>query len=160
MIQRIQSVFLLCAAVATGLMFVMPAATLTVPGEQVYEYYTSKVIQVGGAPQFVTWNWASLFLNILMTALSVITIFLKKKGKSVRPTLLLQLRMCFVNIVLMLGMIALLWLQVRQVAGAVRATWTADTAFIFPTVGIIFTWLAIRSIVKDLTLLKSYDRIR
>ena len=57
--------------------------------------------------------------------------------------------MCFVNIVLMLGMIALLWLQVRQVAGAVHATWTADTAFVFPTVGIIFTWLAIRSIVKD-----------
>lgn len=141
-------------------MFFLPVATLTVPGDQVYEYYTTKVIQASGTSPFVAWNWASLVLNVLMTALTFVTIFLKKKGKSVRPTLLLQLRMCFVAIVLMLGMIALLWLQVRHVAEAIRASWTADTAFILPTVGIIFTWLAIRSIVKDLTLLKSYDRVR
>jgi hypothetical protein len=36
----------------------------------------------------------------------------------------------------------------------------AHISFVFPVVGTIFTWLAIRGILKDITLIKSFDRIR
>lgn len=161
MIQRIQSLFLLCTAIVTGLLFFMPVASIVAPDHHIYEFYTTKVIQAGETPEFVTWNQISLVLNAIITALAFMTIFLhKKKSKTVRPTLLLQLRLCFVNIVLQLGLIVLMWLQVRQIVQKTGADWSAEISFIFPLIGIIFTWLAIRGIIKDIALLKSFDRIR
>lgn len=139
----------------------MPVASVIVPGHSVYDFYTSKVIQTGNPPEFVSWNWMSLILNAVITALAVITLFIhRKKTKTVRPALLLQLRLCFVNIVLQLGLMILMWLQVRKISGNIHAEWHAELSFVFPLIGIIFTWLAIRSIIKDIALLKSFDRVR
>ena len=139
MIQRIQSLFLLCTAIVTGLLFFMPVASIVVPNNFTYAFYTTKVVQAGSPCVFITWNWMSLILNALITTLAVVTI---------------------VNIVLQLGLIVLMWLQVRQRSNELNAEWFADISFIFPLIGVIFTWLAIRGIVKDITLLKSFDRIR
>lgn len=161
MLQRIQSLFLLCTAIVTGIMFFMPVASVIAPDHHIYDFYTTKVIQTGSPSEFVTWNWMSLILNALITALAFITIFVhKKKSKTVKPTLLLQLRLCFVNMVLQAGLIVLIWLQVRQIAQKTGAEWSAELSFIFPLIGMIFTWLAIRGIIKDIALLKSFDRIR
>lgn len=161
MIQRIQTLFLLCTVIVTGLMFFMPVATIIAPDHHIYEFFTTKVIQTGTTPEFVAWNWTSLILNAIISALAFVTIFIhQKKSKTVKPTLLLQLRLCFVNIILQLGLIILMWLQIRQIAQKTGAEWSADISFIFPVIGIIFTWLAIRGIIKDITLLKSFDRIR
>lgn len=162
MIQRIQTIFLLCTAIVAGLMFFMPAATIVVPGQGVYEYYSSSVKMLGNQPEhYMATNWISLILNILIIVLAIITIFARKpKTKSAKPSLLLQLRLCFVNIVFMLGMVVLMWLQIRNIANDLQAEWNVNTGFIFPVVGIVLTWLAIRGIVKDITLLKSYNRIR
>ena len=150
MIQRIQSLFLLCTAIVTGLLFFMPVASIVVPNNFTYAFYTTKVVQAGSPCVFITWNWMSLILNALITTLAVVTIFIHhKKSKTVKPTLLLQL-----------GLIVLMWLQVRQRSNELNAEWFADISFIFPLIGVIFTWLAIRGIVKDITLLKSFDRIR
>lgn len=163
MIQRIQSLFLLCTGIVTGLMFFIPVASFIdpTPEHNIYAFYTYKVVQIGTHPAFVAWNWYSLILNAVVTALAIVTIFVhKKKSKTVKPTLFLQLRLCFVNIVLQLGLLVLAWLQVRKLACATGAEWSANISFIFPLIGVIFTWLAIRGIIKDIALLKSYDRIR
>ena len=163
MIQRIQSLFLLCTAIVTGLMFFIPVASFidSTPEHHIYAFYTSKVVEVGANPAFIAWNWYSLILNAIITALALITIFIhKKKSKTVKPTLFLQLRLCFVNIVLQLGLLVLTWLQIRRLAGNTGAEWSANISFVFPVIGVIFTWLAIRGIIKDIALLKSYDRIR
>ncbi len=162
MVQRIQTIFLLCTAVIAGLMFFMPAATIVVPGQGVYEFYSSSVKMIGNQPEHcMATNWTSLILNILIIILAIVTIFARRpKEKSVRPSLLLQLRLCFINIVFMLGMLILIWLQIRHVANDIHAVWNVNIGFIFPVVGIVLTWLAIRGIIKDITLLKSYDRIR
>lgn len=174
MLSRIQSLFLLCTAIATGLLFFMPVAYIFIPGTSAnYDFYTSKVM-LGGNPQtFVAWNWMSLILNSVITALALITIFVrKKKPKTVKPTLFLQFRLCVVNIILQLGLIVLMLLQLYQrtqdssawmqeflhVQGA--AEWHMRYGFILPVVGILFTWLALRHILKDISLLKSFDRIR
>lgn len=153
MLQRIQSVFLLLTAVVTALMFFMPVALLVVPNAPAYEFYTTKVLEIGSISSFITWNWMSLILNILITALAFITIFLYKKR-------FLQLRLCIVNIILMLGMIVLMWLQVSHMTHELEAESQLRLSFCFPLVGIILTWLALRGIIKDIALLKSYDRIR
>lgn len=162
MIQRIQSIFLLCTAIIAGLMFLVPAATIVIPGEGVYEFYTSSVKILGNQPEhYMATNWTSLILNILIILMAIITIFARKpKAKSVKPSLLLQLRLCFVNLVFMLGMLALMWLQIHNVSKELNAEWSVNTGFIFPVVGMVLTWLAIRGIIKDITLLKSYDRVR
>ena len=47
MIQRIQSLFLLCTAIVTGLLFFMPVASIVVPNNFTYAFYTTKVVQAG-----------------------------------------------------------------------------------------------------------------
>ena len=161
MIQRIQSIFLLCTAVVAGLMFFMPVASITVPGTGIFDYYTTKLVQTGDAPEVIMRNWSSLVLNILVVAIAVVSIFLRKPGaKSMKPALLLQLRLSAVNVILQLGMVVLMWMQVSQASKAVAGEWAANISLLFPVVGIILTWLAIRYIIKDIALLQSYDRIR
>lgn len=160
-IQRIQSLFLLCTAIVNALLFLMPVATITIPNNFTYEFYTAKVVQIGQPSVFIAWNWMSMILNIATILLATATIFVhKKKTQSVKPTLFLQLRLCITNMILQLGLVTLLWLQLQGRAGDLNANWQANISFIFPVIGIILTWLALRYIVKDIALLKSFDRIR
>lgn len=161
LIQRIQSLFLLCTAIVNALLFFMPVASLTIPNNATYEFYTTKVVQLGETPEFIAWNWMSMILTIAIVALAIVTIFMhKKKSKTVKPTLFLQLRLSVANIILQLGLIVLVWMQLRGRASDLAGDWNANIGFIFPLIGVIFTWLALRGIVKDITLLKSFDRIR
>lgn len=164
MIQRIQSLFLLCTAIVTGLMFFIPVASIPV-NNALCDFYTTKIIQVTPQHQFIMWNWPSMILNIFIIALAILTIFVhKKKSKSVKPTLFLQFRLATVNIVLQLGLFILLWIlltkNLPQEVGFTGSLQYTHISFIFPVVGMIFTWLAIRGIIKDIALLKSFDRIR
>ncbi|CCZ06495.1 MULTISPECIES: DUF4293 domain-containing protein [Culturomica] len=157
MIQRIQTVFLLLTVIVTGLLFYMPVITLNMPGatpEQtdIFQFYTTKYIQAGTPPVFIEFNWFSMVLNILITGLAFLSIFLYKKR-------FLQLRLCLVNIILMLGIIILVSVQAYNITKP-DGEWHLNLAFAFPIIGIILTWLALRGIVKDIALLKSYDRIR
>ncbi len=164
MIQRIQSLFLLCTAIVTGIMFFIPVASIPV-NNAICDFYTTKIIQLSPQNQFIMWNWPSMILNISITTLAILTIFVhKKKSKTIKPTLFLQLRLATINIVLQLGLFILLWLLLTKnlpeevsFFGSLQYT---HISFIFPIVGMLFTWLAIRGIIKDIALLKSFDRIR
>lgn len=90
----------------------------------------------------------------LAALLPLVTIFLFKKR-------LLQIRLCVVELVLLLGSVVLevgLLLRSRAAAGAGNFAFTA--ADVFPLVALILTWLALRAIFKDQILVKSLDRIR
>ncbi len=164
MIQRIQSLFLLCTAIVTGIMFFIPVASIPV-NNAICDFYTTKIIQLSPKNQFIMWNWPSMILNISITTLAILTIFVhKKKSKTIKPTLFLQLRLATINIILQLGLFILLWLLLTKnlpeevsFFGSLQYT---HISFIFPIVGMLFTWLAIRGIIKDIALLKSFDRIR
>ena len=164
MIQRIQSLFLLCTAIVTGLMLFIPVASIPV-NNAMCDLYTTKIMQVSPQNQFIMWNWPSMILNLFITILAMLTIFVhKKKSKSVKPTLFLQFRLAIVNVILQLGLFILLWIllirNVPQEVGFTESLQYTRISFIFPVVGMIFTWLAIRGIIKDIALLKSFDRIR
>lgn len=166
MIQRIQSLFLLCTAIVSGLMFFVPVASFidsmpSAPDHRIYSVYTFMAVEAGSKPTFITWNGYSMALNVIITVLALITILVcMRKSGTAKSVLFLQLRLCVVNIVLQLGLLVLMWLQIRRWAENIGAEWTANIGFMFPVVGVIFTWLALRGIVKDIVLLKSSDRIR
>lgn len=153
MLQRIQSVLLLATAIVSGLLFFMPMAILTTPDLSSFDFYTHEIRQCGEPSIFIAYNWYSMILNIAITALAFITIFLYKKR-------FLQLRLCVVNIILQAGMLILMGYQIHHMTGEVDADKLYQLSFSFPVIGIILTWLAMRRIIKDIALLKSYDRIR
>ncbi|WP_251623744.1 DUF4293 domain-containing protein [Odoribacter lunatus] len=153
MIQRIQSVYLFLTVVFTALLFFMPVAYLTIPEAPTYEFYTTQVIQSGTPKVFIACNWMSMVLNIVITLLSAVIIFLYKKR-------FLQLRLCVVNIILLIGLLILMWLQIARLTDELHAVRQWGFSFGFPLIGVILNWLAIRGIIKDIALLKSYDRIR
>lgn len=153
MIQRIQTVYLFFSVIVTTLLFFMPVARLTVPDEFTYLFYTTKVTQAGEAETLIACNRMSTLLHILLAALGVLLIFLYKKR-------FLQLRLCAVHIVLSLGMFGLMWWQVGNMTAELHAVRQWGFAFCLLLVGSVLDWLALRGIVRDIALLKSYDRIR
>ncbi|MBO9153436.1 DUF4293 domain-containing protein [Chitinophaga sp. GCM10012297] len=149
MIQRIQSLFLLLAAIAGGVMG---------------SFDLWKATYVKGATAAVEiFNAASSYLifTVLMlsTILSLVTIFLYKKRK-------LQFRLTVLNILLSIGILVLIYLGVQNTANKLvengasnlRANYLLP-AFL-PVVMTVCLFLAARGIYKDEKLIKSLDRLR
>ncbi len=149
MIQRIQSLFLLLAAIAGGVMgsFDLWKATLT----------------RGATPVVETFNATSSYLifTVLMvsTILSFVCIFLYKKRK-------LQFRLTVLNMLLAIGILVLIYFGVQNTANALVAGGATNLranyllpAFL-PVVMVVCLFLAARGIYKDEKLIKSLDRLR
>jgi Domain of unknown function (DUF4293) len=140
MLQRIQTIYLFIAFIATGVLpFVFPLWT-TEDGEH---YYFIK-------------NLAYVALFGLSTTLSVISILTFKKRKK-------QFVMGRLNIILNLILLGLFIYQSLNLSGE------KDTALVFsekgigmvlPIVSIVFLSLANKAIKKDEDLVKSVDRLR
>ena len=73
---------------------------------------------------------------------------------------MLQIRLCIVNTVLLLGMQGLLYYYVTAVSKLLPANPNYNIIFIFPLVSAILTFLALRSIAKDEALIRSLERLR
>lgn len=104
-------------------------------------------------------TWPLTALTLLAGAVALLSIFLFRKR-------MLQIRLCAVNIVLLLGLQVMLPLLGR----ALRATHFVENAdglmqqwhlpAVFPLVGAILTFLALRAIGRDEALVRSLDRLR
>lgn len=155
MIQRVQTLYLLFAAIAMSLTLFLPLATLWYGGNEI----VVKAWFTDGAEGFKA--PLPLYLGILLsvtTALPFITIFLFKRR-------LVQIRLCVSEIVLLLGSIAFIGLysyRMYDVMGEMieNINFTLGFASLMPIVSIIFVLLAIRGIAKDEALVRSLNRIR
>lgn len=152
MIQRIQSLYLLLAAAFMSLTLFMPIATFVVDG-QTYEL-TAFSLTCGEISQSTI--WLGIILAIA-TALPLITIFLFKKRT-------LQIRLCAVEVVLLIGSLVLValyyWLTSRLFEGLVIDHRQFGWAAPMPIVALVLSYLASRAIFKDEVLVRSLDRIR
>ena len=151
MIQRIQSVYLFVIGILMVLPLCVPIARVVVPNDTNYDFFAYGIVEKSAETSFVSYYWALFILSLFTILLPLITIFLYKKR-------FLQVRLCIVEIVLLIGSGILMWYHIRQFGA--DATVLYKFSFILPVVCIIFTDRAIRGIVKDIKLLKSYDRIR
>ena len=141
MIQRIQSVWLLLAAICAFVTYttILYAGTLA-DG-------TKRLFALGD--QFLL-----VAIIIALGALSLICIFLFKNRK-------LQFRLTIVAILLTVGYLFLQYLRVEEFkkVNAVQ-TGSYQVAALLPILMIIFLILAARAIYKDDKLVKSLDRLR
>ena len=155
MIQRIQTLYLLLAAVLMSLTLFLPLATIWQGGNEI-------IIKAWFADGTVGFKAPlPLYLGIILsvaTALPFVTIFLYKKRMT-------QIRLCVSEIVLLLGsaaFIALYCYRLYEVLAEMMQdlNFTLGFASLMPIVAIIPMVLAIRGIARDEALVRSLDRIR
>ncbi|MDL2320157.1 DUF4293 domain-containing protein [Alistipes sp. OttesenSCG-928-B03] len=155
MIQRIQTLYLLLAAVFVGLMFAMPIATFSAGGSEMA--LTAFSVTDTTTPEAPVTVYNTLYLGILLAVAALvpfITIFLFKRR-------LLQFRLCFAEIVLLLGSIGFEIYYISFVKSTIDAViWKIGISASFPLVALIFVILALRAIARDERLVRSLDRIR
>jgi hypothetical protein len=152
MIQRIQSLYLLVAAALMSLTLFMPIATFVVDGNT-YEL-SAFALSCGDMSESTLWMGVML---VMATLLPLVVIFLFKHRT-------LQVRLCAVEIVLLLGSLVMIglyyWLTSRLFENLVvehrQFGWGAP----MPLVSLVLTALASRAIFKDEVLVRSLDRIR
>ena len=155
MIQRIQTVYLIIIVILTGFTLFTPFAGLINKAEAlsyVVNYNGIFLNQDTGALfQQNVWALSALTALILITAF--ITIFLFKKR-------VIQIRLLFFNLILMLGYYVLLFIYLWQAGEKLNAEWYLNLVTAFPLINVILSFLAIRSIGKDEALIKSLNRLR
>ena len=99
MVQRIQSLFLLLSAIATGLMTFNPLLDIEAANGESGILFANAV-KSAGAGEVLLPCLPLLILICLITLISIITIFLYKKR-------MLQMRLTVYNMILMVGLIGL-----------------------------------------------------
>lgn len=154
MIQRIQTLYLLIAALMVAAMFFVPFAELTGKDGAHYLFNISGINVDGNNGSKSLYNtWPVLVLVCSSLILVLLSIFLFKNR-------ITQIRISYISISLLFGLKALMyyytWNSNNLPAGGLQSKLYA----VLPLIAAIFVFLAIRSIRKDENLVKSIDRIR
>lgn len=155
MIQRIQTLYLLLVTILTGLMLLLPAGTFLGGTEEMRLTAFGFIDTADGTPVLHAYGLTATVIAAAL--LPLVAIFLYKKR-------LLQFRLCVVEMVLLAGVLLFevyyVWGGARSLADFSVSAWKLSAAAFFPPVSIVFDYLALRGIRKDILLLKSLDRIR
>jgi cation transport ATPase len=156
MIQRIQSIYLLIAAIIPIILLFIPIGTLI--NEIGFYTYTPFSVKVINTDDVILTSVYNALLLILSTLVSLTTIFFYKKRK-------LQVRMININMIIILGaLFSMFYIYPKMVFSKYQIL--ADSVLDFNTVILItlFTavglYLAKRAILKDEALVKSTERLR
>lgn len=149
MLQRIQSVFLLLAAAAMLVASVTPLLLFMNAGQLVKLEALGVYAQDGS---LISSTWGLFALGALSSIIALLTIFLFKNR-------ILQMRISVINIIIMLGFYGFLAFLVFQ-SNSEYVFHKIGIGVVMPIIAIILTWLAIRKIGQDETLVRSLNRLR
>lgn len=154
MIQRIQTVFLLLAIILLSFLFFTPFASFIIqPQMEKFLLDITGLVSEGQNPECVFSPWALIILSGLTMLITLVSIFMFRKR-------MLQIRLCIINIVLLVGLQGLLFYIAVSVGKQLSASPDYGFVFIFPIVTAILHFLAIRAIAKDEALIRSLNRLR
>ena len=157
MIQRIQTVYFLAIAVLSAITFFVPVANLyDAVNVLLYKLNYQGLVLVDGETPLVLNNLATWSLKVIsgiIPLVALVAIFLYKKR-------VLQVRLSFINMLLMFGYYAILFICLIQGARSMEADWNLRIPAAFPLVCVVLDWLAIRAIGKDEALIRSLNRLR
>ncbi|NDV45960.1 DUF4293 family protein [Paludibacter sp. 221] len=157
MIQRIQTVYFLVIAILSCFTFFVPVANLYDASNTFFytlNYQGLKLVEGGETIILNNMNtWGLKIISALIPVLALVIIFMYKKR-------ILQIRLSFINMILMLGYYAILFICIIQSGKQLDAEWSLNIPAAFPLVCVILNWLAIRAIGKDEALVKSLNRLR
>lgn len=154
MIQRIQTFYLLIALALMAIVIAVPYGNILLENGNIVDFKATgvEIAQENGDNLNVN-TLPLMILLILSTSITLISILLFKKR-------MLQIRLSFLNIILMLGNIGVMYFFMRDTETKFAVEASYNVLMVFPLAAAILTFLAIRSIGKDEALVKSLDRIR
>jgi len=147
-IQRIQTVYLLIAAILMAVFAFFPAFSFELGGRE-FVYGALEAGKVGVThidPLMIT-------LIILITLLAVIDIFLYKNLQR-------QMTVCFVNIIIGLAMLVAICVQVYIVGTKEGVNFTVPYYLALPGLSLIFLMMAHKAMSNDKKKLRDADRLR
>lgn len=154
MIQRIQTLYLLAVAAMMITAIFTPLANFMAGAEE----YNLFAFALKGAELSHSTIYMGIII-VLSAIIPIVTIFSYKKR-------LLQIRLCAVEIVLLLGSLIFMGIyyylsnRIFSELGLQVHITSIRIAVIFPIVSLILTYMASRAIFKDEMLVRSLDRIR
>lgn len=153
MIQRIQTLFLLCTAGLLAAMYFVPLAFLHADDDVCYRLTVAGLKAVMGNEPDVLWLLPLLVLQSITLLLVVYTIFLYTNRRK-------QQRICVLNIILSAGVSLLVMFHILSLSREMHASVQYRLPVVFPLAGIILLFLALRAIRKDEERVRSYERLR
>jgi hypothetical protein len=153
MIQRIQTLYLLVVIGLLTSLFFVPFAELRDIQDNLFKFNVVGVKAISGNGELLFFAYHFLLI-IGLAILAAFVAILKYKNR------ILQIRLCIFTILLLLGFYGMLFFLINQVKNQFSADIFWSIPVVFPVLSVILIFLAIRSIRKDIILLRSYDRIR
>lgn len=158
MIQRIQSVFLFLAFVATVVLYFYPIAGVysDLHTYKLYVYELKNMVP-GEASLFTFMTtFPLLLLNIIVGVIAVTSIFLYKnrirQAKIVRLAILLE--------IVFIALVFFVYAGIIEKNLFASPEYLEESGMYFPLISLIFLILAYRFIMKDEKLVRSVDRLR
>ena len=152
MIQRIQSIYLLVAAILMAVTVFSPLAFLADGANGYFIYRCLGFFENGVGLNYPTWGVVAIVS--LTTVLSIVSIFMYKNRK-------LQIKLSYAAIVGILVSYATIYTYLQTGLAATAATLVnVKYGVIFPIIALIFIVLAITKIKADEKLVQSLNRIR
>lgn len=153
MIQRIQTIYLLIVTLLAALGCALPLVDFD---NGLLQQTLSAWQLSSAAPAAVAQTahfWGLFAISVVIPVVAFVTIFLYRRR-------MLQIRLCILNMLLMLGYYAVLGVCVWLVADQFGADFRPCLAALFPLIELILTWLAIRGIGRDEAKVRAADRLR
>lgn len=152
MIQRIQSVYLLIAAILMAVVVCTPLAVLLGVSDSFYLFKSVGIFADGS--RFVYPSWAIAACAGVSALISFVAIFLFKKRK-------VQIKMCYISIILIILFYAAFAFYLSAGQTALDAKFTkVEYGLALPAISLVLTVLALSKIKADERLIQSLNRIR
>ncbi len=148
MIQRIQSLYLLVAAILCGITVFAPLAWFG-SEQQMAVLHAFTLESADSVVKMPVWTG---ILLIITTLLPAVTIFLFKNR-------MLQVRLCVVEVILNIGSLLMMGYTYFTLGGA-AASQGVKPAIALPLIALVFVLLAAKAAFRDEMLVKSLNRIR
>lgn len=150
--QRIQTVYMAVVAILFGVMLTTPIVGFSDASANYVLNYAG-VVSVGNEPTLVLNTMFLTVVELIIALVALVSIFLYKKR-------MLQVRLSIFNTILMIGYYFLLAMYIYIVTSNTEMQFSLRLPIVFPLIGAILTYLAIRAIGKDEALIRSLNRIR
>lgn len=152
MIQRIQTVYFSLSLICMALLFQLPFGEILTASEHLEYTFKGFVNADTGA---VVVNGAAITILLAVICMNHIFVIFGYKWRT------LQIRLTTINMIMNVGFIGLvLWFYYAGLKELVDPVFQYGVAIVFPLISIILSYLGMRGVIKDETLIKSIDRIR
>lgn len=151
MIQRIQSIYLLLAAILLVTAMCLPIGNFIAPNGATYEFMNLHINMPDGTSYTAPWGMFAILILSTIICLGNILLFRNR---------ILQVRLCLFSGILLIGYYLCFLFFMFILQEKLEATYYLGWALCLPLIALIFDYLALRAIGKDELLVRAADRLR